>query len=222
VPARLDQVRHRLGVVHPSCLPEGDMPAEQAAGPGDGESREPQAASATRIAGRQRRAVETGRPRHRQQMHHADPHLLLVLLRPVGGTGQRGGSHCQETERGEPPSSLLGPRPSVRPAPRIDALPTVENRGRQPRPERRLHQNRVQRVPEPDSVQPVSNLARRQLPRHPLAQLDETVKTFSLFKPADDAHGGPSARLPGSQTRAGTSGRLRRHRLIARLERSVD
>jgi hypothetical protein len=73
------------------------MPSEQATHPGDGEACEPQPAAAPRVSDHERRSVEPGRRRHRQQVHHADPHLLLMLLRPVGGTSQRGGSRCHDT-----------------------------------------------------------------------------------------------------------------------------
>ena len=115
-------------------------------------------------------------------MHNADPHLLLVLLRPVGGTGQGSRYHGDDTEGGEPASGLLGYGPSARPPPGIHSLPPVKRRGRQPRPQGSLHQNRVDRMPEPDPVQAVPEPARRQQSCHPLPKADKAVKPSGLLQ----------------------------------------
>jgi hypothetical protein len=88
---------------------------------------------------------------------HADAHLLLVLLGPVGRAGGHGGDRCADPGRGQAAGRFL-----------IGAG-EIQDARRQPCTRGDLYQHGMQGVPEPHSVQRVAHLARPDQPGHALA-----------------------------------------------------
>jgi hypothetical protein len=90
MPARPQEVGYGLGVIGAAGQPEGNLAAEHAT---EAHSWQPgeAAAAGPRRAGGQRRPVQADGETVGQRVDHADPHLLLVLFRPVDRPGSDGG-----------------------------------------------------------------------------------------------------------------------------------
>jgi hypothetical protein len=190
VPAGIDEVRDRFGLIGPGGLAVGDVPAEEPAGGDRRQPGEPQGPAAG--GDRRRRRVEGDRGRVREGVHEADPHLLLVLLRPVGGAGERGGHRGGQPGQDQPPGCLLVARPGVQQA------------GGQPGAHRDLHEHRVQRMPEPHAVQRVAHRARRDQPGGALAGFDEPVQGLGSLQVTDEVHARAATRAwPAESCRGG-------------------
>ena len=78
---------------------------------------------------------ELGAFLRREGVHEAYPHLLFMLLRPVGGADERGGHRGGQPGEDQPPGRRLVARPGVHEA------------GGQPGAHRDLYEHRVQRMP---------------------------------------------------------------------------
>ena len=133
------------------------MAAEQPAGRDRRQAGQPQQAARPRSAGDQRGPVERGGGDRARRVHHPHPHLLLVLLGPVGRPRQRARRGHGEPGGDQAPGCLL------------IAAGEVQDAGRQPGADGGLDQHGVQRVPEPHAVQHVARLARPDEPGHALA-----------------------------------------------------
>jgi hypothetical protein len=117
---------------------------------------------------------------------HTDPHLLLVLFRPVDRAGRDGGRRGGQSRRHQAPRC------------RIRAWrQQVQRAGRQPHAYRHLHQHRVQRVAKPHSMQRVPDPARRDPPCGALAGGDSAVELVSVFELGDGTHAPAAARQQG-------------------------
>jgi hypothetical protein len=105
VPAGLDEVRHRFGLVGACGLAVGEVAAQEPAGPRRRQPRQPQH---PRAAGDHHgRRLQAGRSHVRGRVHGADAHLLLMLLGPVSGAGERGGHRGGQAGEDQPPGGGL-------------------------------------------------------------------------------------------------------------------
>jgi hypothetical protein len=174
-------------MVRTTCQRERDMPAEQAAGASRGQPAQPQDPAEPGLPRDQRRPVEPGGHRVTDRVQDADPHLLLVLLRPVRRSGKRRRHRGQQPCDDQPPRRLLA------------AAGQVQDARRQPGTHRHLNRDRVQRMARPDTVQPVAQLAAPDQPGSTLPGEDLPIKPFCLLQARDQPHGGshcPATRPP--------------------------
>ena len=157
-------------------------------------SGQPQGAAQPRAAGQQRRPVQGHRRQVARRVHHADAHLLLVLLGPVGRACHRGRDRGHQTGGGQPPRRLLA------------AAGQVQDACRQPGADGSLDKQRVQRVPEPDAVQPVTYLSRPDQPGGTLARGDQLVQAGVPLETRNQLHASPGFPRLGRLNRQARTG----------------
>jgi hypothetical protein len=158
--------------------------AEQPAGRDGGQPGQPQQAGGPRATLSQRRRVQAEGCDVSRGVDHADAHLLLVLLGPVGRTSERGGDRRADPGRDQAAGRLLA------------GAGEVEDARGQPGARGGLNQHRVHRMPEPHAVQRVAHLARPDQPGHPLACRYGGVEAGLLLETGDQSHDGPACPWP--------------------------
>ncbi len=95
MPARPQEVGYGLGVIGAAAQPEGNVAAEHATEAHSWQPGEEAAAAAgPRRAAGQRRPVQADGETGGQRVDHADPHLLLVLFRPVDSPAAMAGAEA--------------------------------------------------------------------------------------------------------------------------------